>query len=103
MTILIVDGVNFFQTKKSFLAKGKAGIQSVSDVLVNTIKVATNYKAKDETRPIGGYYPKGSPQYKAVTSESPLLFLESSGGVKTLGLLSPFKDALEEKFAGAYG
>ncbi|HCY83540.1 MAG TPA: hypothetical protein DHV36_00225, partial [Desulfobacteraceae bacterium] len=39
MTIFIVAGVNFYQTKKSFLAKGMTGIQSVSEVLENTIDI----------------------------------------------------------------
>ncbi len=38
ITILIIAGVNFFQSKQSFLARGKAGIQSVSDVLLKTIE-----------------------------------------------------------------
>ena len=39
LTILIIAIVNFYQTKASFLAKGKAGIQNVSDVLLKTIEV----------------------------------------------------------------
>ncbi|MEH0019640.1 MAG: methyl-accepting chemotaxis protein [Desulfobacter sp.] len=39
LTILIVAGMNFFQARKNFLTKGKAGIQSVSDVLKNAIDV----------------------------------------------------------------
>ena len=47
LTIFIIAGVNFYQTKKSFLAKGKAGIQSVSDVLSETIHLQYNVqKAK---------------------------------------------------------
>jgi len=195
LTILIVAGVNFFQTQKSFLAKGKAGIQGVSDVLANTIevqyvlqkaklesdmgmlisegntsgkitkvmsrtvdidasditsgekikltlprlvvglkymtadyeivdkvgqvsdseimfyqladnklvKVATNFKSKDDTRPIGEYYSDSSSPYKAMMSESSHIFLEGEGGEKILRLLSPFKDVMEEKLAGAYG
>ena len=38
ITILIIAGVNFFQSKQSFLARGKAGIQSVSNVLLKTIE-----------------------------------------------------------------
>ncbi len=38
ITILIIAGVNFFQSKQSFLARGKAGIQSVSDVLLKTVE-----------------------------------------------------------------
>ncbi len=38
ITILIITGMNFFQSKQSFLARGKAGIQSVSDVLLKTIE-----------------------------------------------------------------
>ncbi|HKL01853.1 MAG TPA: methyl-accepting chemotaxis protein [Desulfotignum sp.] len=38
ITILIIAGVNFYQSKQSFLARGKAGIQSVSDVLLKTIE-----------------------------------------------------------------
>ncbi|MCP4718599.1 MAG: hypothetical protein GY860_04000, partial [Desulfobacteraceae bacterium] len=34
LTIFIIAIVNFYQTKKSFLSKGKAGIQNVSDVLL---------------------------------------------------------------------
>ncbi len=39
LTILIIAAVNFYQTKATFLAKGKAGIQSVSDVLLGTVEI----------------------------------------------------------------
>ncbi len=39
LTILIIAAVNFYQTKTTFLAKGKAGIQSVSDVLLGTVGI----------------------------------------------------------------
>ncbi|HKJ97331.1 MAG TPA: methyl-accepting chemotaxis protein [Desulfotignum sp.] len=38
ITILIIAGMNFFQSKQSFLARGKAGIESVSDVLLKTVE-----------------------------------------------------------------
>lgn len=195
LTILIVAGVNFFQTKKSFLAKGKAGIKSVSEVLENTIevqyglqkaklssdlgmlitegstsgkittvnsrtadieakdiqtgatirltlpklvaglkfitddyeivdkvgkfsdselmfyqlfdnkliKISTSVKTQDDKRPIGAYYSPDTAPFKAVQSEEPLLFLNGTGPDKTLTILSPFKDELENTLAGAYG
>ncbi len=42
LTILIIASVSFYQTKASFLEKGKIGIQNVSDVLLKTIKVQHN-------------------------------------------------------------
>ena len=42
--ILIIAIVNFYQTKKSFLSKGKAGIQNVSDVLLKTIEMQYNFQ-----------------------------------------------------------
>ena len=44
LTILIIAIVNFTQTKKSFLVKGKAGIQNVSDVLLKTIEMQYNFQ-----------------------------------------------------------
>ena len=44
LTILIIAIVNFYQTKKSFLSKGKAGIQNVSDVLLKTIEMQYNFQ-----------------------------------------------------------
>ena len=50
LTILIIAGVNFYQSKKNFLAKGKAGIQSVSQVLTDTINLQYSLqKAKLES------------------------------------------------------
>jgi methyl-accepting chemotaxis protein len=50
LTIFIIASVNFYQTKSSFLAKGKAGIQSVSDVLNETIQLQYSLqKAKLES------------------------------------------------------
>jgi len=46
ITILIIAGVNFFQSKQTFLARGKAGIQSVSDVLLKTIE--TRYSLQQD-------------------------------------------------------
>ncbi|WP_022666862.1 methyl-accepting chemotaxis protein [Desulfospira joergensenii] len=195
LTIIIIAAVNFYQTKTTFLAKGKAGIQSVSDVLLKTveiqhnlqknkldsdlgmlftessssgkasvvqsqevdmeifdfktkdkskvtipklifglsfvtgeyelvdkvgkfsdseimffqlfeeklIKVSTNVKNQDETRPIGGFYSSDTKQYKSIVAEKPISFLSGSGRDKTLYGLSPFRDELEDVMAGAFG
>lgn len=42
LTILIIAGVNFYQTKKSFLEKGETSIQNVSDVLLKTVRMKYN-------------------------------------------------------------
>jgi len=42
LTILIIAGVNFYQSKNSFLAKGQISIQNVSDVLLKTIQLKYN-------------------------------------------------------------
>lgn len=46
LTILIIAGVNFYQSKNSFLSKGQTSIQNVSDVLLKTIQL--NYKLQKE-------------------------------------------------------
>ena len=194
LTILIITLVNFYQTKKRFLSKGKAGIQNVSDVLLKAvetqynfqknklnsdlgmlitesesagkimlvqsrtadidgidvhsgektrftlpklifglkfvtgeygivdkagqfsnseiavyqmfeeklIKVSTNVKNQDDTRPVGTYFSASDPEYTAMTAESPYLFLSGSGRDKTLQILSPFKAAIENTVVGAY-
>lgn len=194
LTILIIAAVNFYQTKASFLSKGKASIQNVSDVLLKTIevqyslqrdklnsdlvmlttesesagkimlvksrtadmegvdsqtrektaltlpklifglqfvtneheivdkvgkssnsqiaiyqlfeekliKVSTNLKNADDTRPVGEYFALPTPEYQSITSGSPALLFNGSGRDKNLQLLSPFKDQLEDAIAGAY-
>ncbi|MCP4022590.1 MAG: methyl-accepting chemotaxis protein [Desulfobacteraceae bacterium] len=42
LTILIIAVVNFYQSKKTFLSKGKTGIQNVSDVLFKTMVLKYN-------------------------------------------------------------
>ncbi|MCP4718837.1 MAG: methyl-accepting chemotaxis protein [Desulfobacteraceae bacterium] len=194
LTIFIIAIVNFYQTKKSFLSKGKAGIQNVSDVLLTTIemqynfqknkldsdlgmlmtesesagnimlvkartvemdvfdinssektlltipklifglefvtgeygivdkvgkfstsqiaiyqlfeekliKVSTNLKNQDETRPLGGYFTPSTNEYKSMMADTPYLFLSGSGREKALQILSPFTDQIENEVAGAY-
>ncbi len=194
LTILIIAIVNFHQTKASFLAKGKASIQNVSDVLLNTIevqyqlqrekldsdlgmlttesdsagkimlvksrtadmevidsqtrektaltlpklifglqfvtneyelvdkvgqfsdsqiaiyqlfeekliKVSTSFKNADDTRPVGEYFGPSTLEYQSVMSQPLSLFFSGSGRDKTLLLLSPFKELLEDSIAGAY-
>ncbi|MCG8637754.1 MAG: methyl-accepting chemotaxis protein [Desulfobacterales bacterium] len=195
LTILIIAGVNFFQTKKSFLAKGKAGIKSVSEVLENTvevqyglqkgklesdlgmlitectssgkimvvqsrtadinavdsrtgetkqltlpklvaglnfftddygivdkvgqfsdseimlyqffdnklIKVSTSVKLQDGKRPIGTYYSQDTDAFKTIRAEKDHLFLSGAGQDKTLTILSPFKEVMDNTLVGAYG
>jgi methyl-accepting chemotaxis protein len=194
LTILIIAIVNFYQTEKSFLSKGKAGIQNVSDVLLKTIemqynfqknkldsdlgmlmtesesagnimvvkartaemdvfdinssekshltlpklifglefvtgeysivdkvgkfstsqiaiyqafeekliKVSTSFLNQDETRPVGGYFSASTDEYKSMISGTPYLFLSGTGRDKTLQILSPFTDQIENALAGAY-
>ena len=194
LTILIIAVVNFYQTKKSFLSKGKAGIQNVSDVLLKTIemqynfqktkldsdlgmlmtesesagnimlvksrtaemdvididsgatshltipklifglefvtgeytivdkvgkfstsqiaiyqvfeekliKVSTNLKNPDGTRPVGEYFTSSTHEHKAMLAGTPYLFLSGTGREKTLQILSPFTDKIENALAGAY-
>ncbi len=40
ITILIIAGVNFFQSKTSFLSKGKAGIQEVNENVAQSSQVS---------------------------------------------------------------
>jgi len=195
LTILIIAIVNFTQTKKSFLAKGKAGIQNVSDVLLKTIemqynfqknkidsdlgmlmsesesagnvmvvkartaemdvfdinssekshlsipktifglefitgeygivdkvgkfstsqiaiyqmfdekliKVSTSLKNPDDTRPVGAYFGPSTDEYKSMMADTPYSFLSGSGRDKTLQILSPFRDKIEDVVVGAYG
>lgn len=195
LTIFIIASVNFYQTKRSFLAKGKAGIQNVSDVLLNTIevqytlqkaklgsdlgmletesksngnamviqarttdmdtfnvltretakstipklifglkfvtgeyeivdkvgqfsdseimfyqlfddkliKVSTSAKGKDGSRLTGGYYPPSTVHYKSVITGDSIQLLSGKGRDKTLLLISPFRDAVDEKIVGAFG
>jgi methyl-accepting chemotaxis protein len=194
LTILIIASVNFYQTKKSFLVKGKAGIQNVSDVLLKTIemqynfqknklesdlgmlvtesesagnvmvvktrtaemdvydinssdkshltlpkiifgiefvtgeygivdkvskfstseiaiyqlfdakliKVSTSLKNPDDIRPVGAYFTASTDEYKSMMADTPYLFLSGTGRDKTLQILSPFKDKIEDALAGAY-
>ncbi|MBA3012876.1 MAG: methyl-accepting chemotaxis protein [Desulfobacula sp.] len=194
LTILIIAIVNFYQTKKSFLSKGKAGIQNVSDVLLKTIemqynfqknkldsdlgmlisegesagnimlvtartaemdvsdinsgekthlaipklifglqfvtgeydivdkvgkfstsqiavyqvfeekliKVSTSLKNADDTRPVGEYFTPSTNEYKSMVAGTPYLFLSGAGRDKTLQVMSPFSDQIENALAGAY-
>jgi methyl-accepting chemotaxis protein len=194
LTILIIASVNFYQTKKSFLSKGKAGIQNVSDVLLKTIemqynfqknkldsdlgmlmtegesagnimlveartaemdvfdinssekshltipkvifglefvtgeygivdkvgkfstsqiaiyqafeekliKVSTSFLNQDETRPVGEYFTSSTNEYKSMMAGTPYVFLSGTGRDKTLQILSPFTDQIENALAGAY-
>lgn len=60
LTIFIVAGVNFFSTKKSFLAKGKAGIQSVSAVLADTAELQYNLQKQKLASDLGILITEGS-------------------------------------------
>ncbi len=194
LTILIIAIVNFYQTKKSFLSKGKAGIQNVSDVLLKTIemqynfqknkldsdlgmlmtesesagnimvvkartaemdvfdinsseksyltipkiifglefvtgeygivdkvgkfstsqiaiyqafeekliKVSTSLKNQDQTRPVGEYFTASTDEYKSMMAGTPYVFLRGTGRDKTLQILSPFIDQIENVLVGAY-
>jgi methyl-accepting chemotaxis protein len=194
LTILIIAAVNFYQTKNSFLSKGKAGIQNVSDVLLKTIemqhnsqksklesdlgmlitesenagnvmlvtsrtaemdvfdinssekthlvlprlffgvefitgnytlvdkvgkfstsqiaiyqafeekfiKVSTNLKNPDDTRPVGEYFTSSTDEYKSMMAGTPYLFLNGTGMDKTFQVLTPFSYKLEDAVAGAY-
>lgn len=194
LTILIIAIVNFYQTKKSFLSKGKAGIQNVSDVLLKTIemqynfqknkldsdlgmlmtesesagnimvvkartaemdvfdinssekshltipkiifglefvtgeygivdkvgkfstsqiaiyqafeekliKVSTSLLNQDETRPVGEYFAASTNEYKSMMAGTSYVFLRGTGRDKTLQILSPFTDQIENALAGAY-
>lgn len=194
LTIFIIASVNFYQTKNTFLSKGKAGIQNVSDVLLTTIetqyrsqknkmdsdlgmlitegesagkimlvesrtlemdtvdihsgdtsrmtlpklifglkfvtgdyeivdkvgkfsssqiavyqkyqdkliKVSTNRVDEDDTRPVGTFFSESDAAFKSIAAQTPYLFLAGKGREKTLQLLSPFKDAMEDKVVGAY-
>ncbi len=194
LTILIIAIVNFYQTKKSYLSTGKAGIQNVSDVLLKTIemqynfqknkldsdlgmlmtesesagnimvvkartaemdvvdinseekshltipklifglefvtgeyvivdkvgkfsssqiaiyqifeekliKVSTSLKNPDDTRPVGEYFTSSTNEYKSVMAGTPYLFLSGTGSDKTLQILSPFRDQIEDAVSGAY-
>lgn len=42
LTILIIGVINFIQSKKSFLSKGKAGIENVSNVLLKSLELKYN-------------------------------------------------------------
>lgn len=194
LTILIIAVVNFYLTKKTFLSKGKAGIQNVSDALLKSIemqhnfqlnklnsdlgmlitesesagkimliksrttemdivdsqsgekthqtlpklifglkfvtgeygivdkvgkfstsqidiyqtfeekliKVSTNLKNQDNTRPVGEFFSTSDDEYKSIMTEQAFLCLSSSGKDKKLQLLSPIKASLEDKVLGAY-
>ncbi len=194
LTILIIAGVNFIQTKNSFLSKGQTSVNNISNVLLKAIelkynlekkkldsemaalksesqsagnamivdartvemdvydvnsdskekltlpklifgvkfitadyklvdkvgefisseisfyqlydrklvKVSTNYKNKDKSRPVGEYYSAQTDVYKSILNGQPILFFTETGSNLSMQLLHPFKDAIGGKIAGAY-
>lgn len=66
------------------------------------IKVSTNFKNQDDTRLVGDYFTAGTDEYKSAMAGTPNLFLSGTGRNKTLQILSPFKDKMEDVAAGAY-
>ncbi len=66
------------------------------------IKVSTNRKNDDDSRPIGEAFSKASPQYQAIAENKTLSFLRGEGKETSVWNISPFKDEMEGVVAGGY-
>ncbi|HKK90187.1 MAG TPA: methyl-accepting chemotaxis protein [Desulfobacteraceae bacterium] len=66
------------------------------------IKVSTNDRNEDDSRPIGDYYPAGSEVYKKLMEGQPFLTLARGKTGVVMQLVHPFKQAIDGAIIGAY-
>ncbi len=102
----IIFGLEF--ATGSSVTVDRIGKTSTSDIAIyqihedKLIKVSSSYKNKDNSRSIGEYYTANTDAYKAVMADKTHSFLTKTGTKVSMQVLTPFKETLEGKIAGAY-
>ncbi len=91
-----------------YIVVDKVSKGSSSDIAVyqmhegKLVKVSTNIKNEDESRPIGEYFGSGTKPYQAIAEDKPFVLLSQINGEMAMQLLRPFKDTREGSIIGAY-
>ncbi len=87
----------------------KVGAFSSSEICIHQIwenklvKVSTSLGSDRENRPIGTYYDTTSNAFKAVAGDTPYECLAGAGRNRVVNRFIPFREAMDDEVAGAYG